>query len=74
MPLEGFTPYKKEDAEKYIKFRWWLGITLSDMLDKASGLYPNKEALVYDRSQLTYAQLGEKADRLAICFHRTWTS
>jgi len=66
MPLEGFTPYKKEDAEKYTKFRWWLGITLGDMLDKASDIYPNKEALVDDRSRLTYAQLREKVDRLAI--------
>ncbi|MEE9192526.1 MAG: AMP-binding protein, partial [Candidatus Aerophobetes bacterium] len=66
MPLEGFTPYKKEDAKKYGKFRWWLGITFCDMLDKASDLYPNKEALLDDRSQLSYAQLREKVDRLAI--------
>ncbi len=66
MALEGFTPHKKEDAEKYSKFRWWLGVTLSDMLDKASDLYPNKEALIDDRSRLTYAQLREKVDKLAI--------
>lgn len=64
--LEGFTPYKKEDAEKYTRFRWWLGIAFGDMLDKAADLYPNKEALVDDRSRLTYAQLREKVDRLAI--------
>ena len=66
MSLEGFTPYKKEDVEKYRKFRWWPGITLGDMLDKASDLYPNREALVDDRGRLTYAQLREKIDRLAI--------
>ena len=66
MPLEGFTPYKKADAEKYTKFRWWLGITFGDMLDKAVDLYPNKEALVDDRGRLTYGQLREKVDRLAI--------
>ncbi len=68
MPIEGFIPYRKEDAEKYTKFRWWLGITLGDMLDKASDLYPNKEALVDGRSRLTYSQLREKVDRLAIAF------
>lgn len=66
MPLEGFPGYKKEDTEKYRKFRWWLGITFGDMLDKASDLYPNKEASVDDKDRLTYAQLREKVDKLAI--------
>lgn len=59
-------PFKKEDAEKYNKFRWWLGITLGDMLDKAADLYPNKEALVDKTGRLTYSQLRDKANRLAI--------
>ena len=66
MPLKGFTPYKKEDADKYNKFRWWAGITFGDMLDKAADLYPNKEALVDDTKRLTYLELREKTDRLAI--------
>jgi len=66
MPLEGFTPYIKEDADKYNKFRWWPGITFGDMLDKAADLYPNKEALVDNFSRLTYSQVREKANRLAI--------
>jgi non-ribosomal peptide synthetase component E (peptide arylation enzyme) len=66
MPLEGFPAYHKEDAEKYNEFRWWLGITLGDMIDKATDLYPDKEALVDDRSRLTYCQLRDKIDRLAI--------
>jgi len=66
MPLKGFTPYKKEDADRYTKFRWWPGITFGDMLDKAADLYPNKEALVDNTSRLTYSQVREKANRLAI--------
>lgn len=68
MAVEGFTAHskEKEDVEKYYKFRWWLGITLGDMFDKATDLYPGKEALVADDDRLTYSQLREKADRLAI--------
>ena len=66
MPLEGFTPYKKEDAGKYTKFRWWPGITFGDMLDKAADVYPDKEALVDSTSRYTYSQLREKANLLAI--------
>ena len=66
MPLKGFPGYKEKDVERYIRFRWWLGITLSDMFDKAADLFPNKEALVDEENRLTYAQLREEADRLAI--------
>jgi len=65
-PIGGCTPYEPEDAEKYTKLRWWLGITLGDMFDKATDLYPQKEALVDDRVRLSYAQLRERVDRLAI--------
>jgi len=36
------------------------------MFDKATDLYPGKEALVDDNSRLTYSQLRDKVDRLAI--------
>ena len=66
MLLEGFIPYEKEDADKYNMLRWWPDITFGDMLDKAADVYPNKEALVDNTSRLTYSQIREKADRLAI--------
>ena len=66
MGIEGFTEYKKEDAEKYKRYGWWWGITWGDMLDKAADLYPNKEALVDDTGRFTYASLRENVDRLAI--------
>ena len=70
MPIEGFQPYKPEDAEKYNRLRWWLGITWGDMFDRAADLYPAKAALVDDTTRLTYAQLREKVDRCAIGFMR----
>ncbi len=66
MPIEGFEPYRPEDAEKYNKYRWWLGITWGDMFDKGSDLYPNKEILVDDTTRHTYKELREKVDSLAI--------
>ena len=64
--LKGFTPYKKEDAEKYSRLGWWTGLTLGDILDKAADIYPNKEALVDDKRRLTYSQVRGMTDRLAI--------
>ncbi len=68
MFLQGFTPYKNKDAEKYNRLRWWAGLTIGDILDKAADIYPNKEALVDNRTRLTYSQLRENSNRLAIGF------
>jgi len=66
VPLKGFVPYKKEDAEKYNKYRWWPGITFGDMLDKAADVHPEKEALADTKSRLTYSQLRNTANKLAV--------
>jgi 2,3-dihydroxybenzoate-AMP ligase len=64
--LEGFTPYKKEDAEKYNKFRWWSGLTFGDILDTAADIHPEKEAFVDRKTRLTYGEAREKTNKLAI--------
>jgi len=66
MFLEGFTPYKKEDAEKYNKFRWWSGLTFGDILDRAADIHPEKEAFVDRKTSLTYGEAREKTNKLAI--------
>lgn len=66
MNLEGFTPYKREDAEKYSKLRWWLGLTFGDLIDKAADIYPDKEAFVDFKSRLTFSQARQNVNRLAI--------
>ena len=64
--LEGFTPYKKEDAEKYASRRWWSGLTFGDILDRAADIHPEKEAFVDRKTRLTYGEAREKTNKLAI--------
>jgi 2,3-dihydroxybenzoate-AMP ligase len=68
--LEGFVPYNEQDVEKYIKNGYWRDMTFGDMLDKIANSCPAKEALVDDNNRLTYAQLRDKVNRLAIGFIR----
>ena len=68
MPIEGFEPYRAEDAAKYEKYRWWLGLTWGDIFDKATDIYPDKQGLVDDTARFTYRELREKVDRLAVGF------
>jgi 2,3-dihydroxybenzoate-AMP ligase len=63
--LEGFIPYDSAAADLYEKKRWWLGMTLGDMFDKASDLYPQRDALVGSGVRYTYAQLRRRVDTMA---------
>ncbi|MBL7177321.1 MAG: AMP-binding protein [Desulfobacteraceae bacterium] len=64
--LEGFTPYSKEDAQKYNKFRWWSGLTFGDILDRAADIHPEKKAFVDRKTRLTYGEARENTNKLAI--------
>lgn len=52
-------------AELYEKKRWWLGLTIGDILDKNADLYPDKEAVVAQNVRYTYRELRDLSDRLA---------
>ncbi len=60
-----FPRHREAEAEKYTKYRWWLGMTLGDVLNKTADVFPEKEAVVDDRGRLTYAELRKRVDRLA---------
>jgi len=64
--LDGFTPYRTKDAEKYKKLGWWGDQTFGDILDRAADRYPDKEAFVDGTTRLTFAQARDKVNRLAI--------
>ena len=66
MGIEGFTEYDTRDAELYNRYRWWSGLTWGDVLDRASDLYPRKVGLADDRSRMTYGELRQMVDRLAL--------
>ena len=65
MVFEGFTPYDPEAAQLYENRRWWLGITLGDMFDRASDLYPEREALVGAGKRYTWVELRTVVDTMA---------
>ncbi|MDP2645705.1 MAG: AMP-binding protein [Desulfobacterales bacterium] len=63
--MEGFIPYPKEKADAYLQTGAWLGLTITDILDRNAAAYPDKEALVDEKTRLTYSRLRDKADQLA---------
>lgn len=63
-----FVPYPEEFAEKYKKKGYWAGLTLGEAFDDVAAVFPNKEALVSDERRLSYSQLKNETDRLAVSF------
>lgn len=68
--LEGATPYHAEDAEQYRQGGWWRDLTLSDYLERAAGIHPDKVGFVDLENRVTYKEACEKAERLAVAFLR----
>jgi 2,3-dihydroxybenzoate-AMP ligase len=66
MIASDFAKHDKKDADLYTKYRWWMGLPLGDLVDRAADVFPRKEAIVDDRARVTYAALREGVDRLAI--------
>ena len=64
--IKGFTPYPKDEAREYEENRWWLGLTLGDMLQRAADFYPNKEALVEGETRLDYGALRKQVNQFAL--------
>ncbi len=65
MVATDFPKHDEKDVALYTKYRWWLGLPLGDLVDRAADIFPRKEAIVDDRVRITYASLREGVDRLA---------
>jgi 2,3-dihydroxybenzoate-AMP ligase len=68
--LEGATPYRDQDAARYLRSGWWRGLTLSDYLDRAADACPGKVGFVDIQNRVTYAEAREQSVRLAVAFMR----
>jgi 2,3-dihydroxybenzoate-AMP ligase len=66
MAASDFPRHNEKDAAEYAKYRWWLGMPLGDLVDRAADVFPRKEAVVDDRVRITYGALREGVDRIAV--------
>jgi 2,3-dihydroxybenzoate-AMP ligase len=69
--LNGFCPWPKEFADRYMARGFWENLTLGDILDRSAWYFPEREALVGispvdGEVRDTYGTLQRKVDRLAL--------
>jgi 2,3-dihydroxybenzoate---[aryl-carrier protein] ligase len=68
--LQGCVPWPEETARRYRARGYWEGETIPAALAASIARRPGKVALVHGPDRITYAQLGERIERLATQFVR----
>jgi 2,3-dihydroxybenzoate-AMP ligase len=66
--LEGFVPYPEAFVKKYREKGYWIDKTLGDEFDEFVSKHGNRIALSCKGEQVTYRELGQKVNRLALHF------
>lgn len=63
--LEGFVPWPRDAAERYIAEGYWRGRSLGEHLWERADRWPDRVAVVEHDEHMTYGELLETADRVA---------
>jgi len=66
--LEGFVPWPQEYIKRYREEGYWEDKTLAEKLEEVMDEVPDKEALVYEATRVTFREMKEKINRLAVHF------
>ncbi|MBV6697768.1 (2,3-dihydroxybenzoyl)adenylate synthase [Kitasatospora aureofaciens] len=67
--LDGFTAWPPEFADRYRALGYWRGRTLGSLLRERALAVPDRLAVVAGDHRWTYAELDDRADRLAAGLH-----
>lgn len=66
MSITEYPRHSESDARKYSMYRWWPGLPIGDLIDRAADVFPGKESLVDGRVRLTYGELRRTVEKLAV--------
>lgn len=64
--IDGFTPWPEEFVRRYEQAGYWQGRCLGDLPAEWARKWPGREALVADGRRISYSQLSETTDLLAL--------
>ena len=64
MSTADFPGHTRIEADRYTHYKWWLGLTLGDVLDRTADVFPSRIAVVRRLGE-TYLQPAEGKGRQA---------
>jgi 2,3-dihydroxybenzoate-AMP ligase len=68
--IAGWNPYPEEDIKRYVSKGLWYNLTSCDLLDRNADSLPDKIAFCDDKCEITWKEVKQGADRMAIWLHR----
>lgn len=68
--VRGWHPFTKEEINRYVSKGFWHNQSVCDLLERNVERTPNKKALVDDTCEVTWRELQERTDRLALHLKR----
>jgi 2,3-dihydroxybenzoate-AMP ligase len=66
--LEGFIPFPETSAKRYKEKGYWIDKTLGEEFDEFVNRYGDRVALAWNGEYVTYHEMGERVNRLALHF------
>jgi 2,3-dihydroxybenzoate-AMP ligase len=66
--LEGFVPFPESFVKRYKEKGYWIDKTLGEEFDEFVAKYRDRVALAHEGKYISYHEMGEKVNRLALHF------
>ena len=67
--IKGWHPFTEEECRRYCAKGLWHDLTVLDLLDRNADAFPNKLAIIDEKTEVTWKELQQRVDRLAIHLH-----
>lgn len=64
--IDGFVRWPEDLVHKYQQAGYWEGHLLGDILENAMKKFPDRIAISFEGKPITYGELGNKVNRLAL--------
>lgn len=68
--VKGWHPYTDEEVKTYVSRGVWHNLTVGDLLDRNVAAIPDKVAIIDDSRSVTWQELKQKSDRMALHFKK----
>lgn len=68
--IKGWHPCTRAECQRYTDKGFWHNLTVCDLLDRNAQLFPHKLAFADEKTEVTWRELPQKVNRLAIHLNR----
>ena len=68
--IRGWHPFTRNECRRYTAKGFWHNLTICDLLDRNARVFPDKLAFADEKTEVTWKELQQRADRLAIHLKR----